>query len=74
MFLINRRLNKCVIKLYQEMVEQFVSDCYKNQQMYDKAVDTHPSTIQYVPECSKNEEMCNIAVNRCFFVFDSNPN
>ena len=56
------------------MVEQSVSDCYKNQQMYDKAVDTYPSTIQYVPECSKNEEMCNIAVNRCFFVFDSNPN
>ena len=56
------------------MVEQSVSDCYKNQQMYDKAVDTCPSTIQYVPECSKNEEMCNIAVNRCFFVFDSNPN
>ena len=41
--------------------------------MCDKAVDTHPSTIQFVSECCKTQKMCYKAVNRCFFVFDSIP-
>ena len=28
-----------------------VPDCYKNQEMHNKAVDTHPPTIKFVPEC-----------------------
>ena len=40
--------------------------------MCDKAVDTHPSTIQFVPECYKIPKMCYKAVHR-FFVFDSIP-
>ena len=39
--------------------------------MCDKAVNTHPTTIQFVPKCCKTQEMCDKAVNRCFFVFDS---
>ena len=39
--------------------------------MYDKTVDTHPSTIQLVPNFYKTQEMCYKAVRRCFFVFDS---
>ena len=42
--------------------------------MCNKAVDTHPSTIQFVPECYKNQEMREKAVNRCLFVFDSIAN
>ena len=34
--------------------------------MCDKAVDTHPSTIQFVPECYKPQEECDKAINRCF--------
>ena len=34
---------------------------------------SHPSTTVCVPECYKSQGMCNIAVNRCFLVFDSIP-
>ena len=34
--------------------------------MYDKAVNTHPSTMQFVPECCKTQEMCAKTVNICF--------
>ena len=34
--------------------------------MGDKAVDTHPSTIQFVPEWYRTQEMCDKTVNRCF--------
>ena len=39
----------------------------------DKAVDTHPCTIQFILECYKTPEMCDKAVDRCFLVFDSIP-
>ena len=44
--------------------------------MYDKAVDTYPSTMKFVPECYKTEGTCHRATHRCifvFFVFDSIP-
>ena len=41
--------------------------------MCDKAVDTHPYTIQFVSECCKTQEICYKAVHRCFFVFNSIP-
>ena len=34
--------------------------------MCDKAVNTHPSTMQFVPECYKTQEMCYKAVYGCF--------
>ena len=37
--------------------------------MCDKAVNTHPFTIQLFPECYKTQEMCDKAVNRCFFIY-----
>ena len=54
----------------------FIPECYKTQEMCDKAVDTYASTIKFavdtyastikfVPECFMTQEMC--AVNRCFF-------
>ena len=36
--------------------------------MCDKAVNTHPSTIQFVPECYKTQEMFDKAVNSSVFV------
>ena len=41
--------------------------------MFDKAVDTHSSTIKYVSECYKTQEMRYKVVHRCFFVVDSIP-
>ena len=41
--------------------------------MCDKAVNSHPCTMQFVPECYKSQEMCDKAVNRSFFVFNSIP-
>lgn len=34
-----------------------VPDGYKDQQMCDKAVSTHPSIIQFVPDLFKTQEM-----------------
>ena len=39
--------------------------------MWDKAVDTYPSTIKFVPECFMTQEMGDKAVNRYYFVFNS---
>ena len=41
--------------------------------MFDKAVDTYPSTIKYVLDQCKTQEMGDKAVDRCPFVFDSVP-
>ena len=40
--------------------------------MYDKAVNTHPTTIKFVFEWYEYQEMCYRAVLECFF-FDCNP-
>ena len=37
--------------------------------MYDKAANTHSSTIQFVPEYYKTQEMCDEAFNKCFLAF-----
>ena len=41
--------------------------------MYDKTVDTHPSTIQSVPECYKTHSTYYEGVHRCLFIFVSFP-
>ena len=50
-----------------------VSDCNKNQQICDKAVDNYPYTLGFVPKCYNTQKMCNKAIDKCNFVFDSNP-
>ena len=40
--------------------------CYKNQKLYNQAVDNYVHGLEFVPECYKTEEMCDKAVNRCF--------
>ena len=61
MFLINIRLNKCVIKLFLKMLERWesVPDCYKNQETCDKAVDNYPHAIKFVSEYCKTQKMCD---------------
>ena len=50
MFLIDiRRLNKCVIKLFQEIC--------------NKADDNYSHALEFVPECYKTQKMCGKAVN-----------
>ena len=51
----------------------FVSDCYKNQKMRDKAVDNYAHALEFVSEYYKSQETCNKAVDACLFVFDSVP-
>ena len=35
---------------------QSVLDCYKNQVMYNKAVDNYPHALEFVPECYKTQK------------------
>ena len=42
---------------------EFVSDCYKNQEMYNKEVVNYPHPLKLVPNCYKTQTMCDIAVN-----------
>ena len=47
MLLVNTGLNRCVIKLFLKngVTLNSFPDCYKIQQLCDKAVDTRPYTI-----------------------------
>ena len=38
-----------------------VLDCYKNQEMYNKAADNYPHALEFVPECCKIQKMCDDA-------------
>ena len=64
MFLMNIRLNNCVIKLFFKNggTLKSVPDCYKNQQLCDKAVENYPHALEFVPECYKSQKLCNRAV------------
>ena len=42
---------------------QIVPDCYKNQQMCNKAVDNYPHALQFVPECYETQKMWDKAVD-----------
>ena len=39
------------------------------QEVYDKVVNTHSSTIEFVPECYKTQKLCDKAFNKCFLAF-----
>ena len=39
--------------------------------MCNKAVSSHPSTIQFVPDRFKTHEMCDKGLDSCLFAFDS---
>ena len=45
-----------------------VIDCYKNQEMCNKAVHNYPHALEFVPECFMTQEMWDKAVHRCFFL------
>ena len=45
-----------------------VPDCYKNQEICNKAVDNYPHTLEFALECYKSQEMCYKAFHRCFFL------
>ena len=40
-----------------------VPDCYKDQEMYNKAVGSYPHALEFVPKCYKTQNMCNKAVD-----------
>ena len=44
----------------------FIPDSYKNQEMYNKAIDNYPHALEFVPECFMTQELWDKAVNRCF--------
>ena len=35
-----------------------VPDCYKNQEMCNKAVDIYPYALEFVLECDKSQKEC----------------
>ena len=37
-------------------VIRYVPDCYKNQQISDKAVDNYLYTLKFVPDCYKSQK------------------
>ena len=45
------------------MAEQSVPDCYKNQQVCDKAADNYPHALKFIPDCYMNHKMCDKAGN-----------
>ena len=51
-----------------------VPDCYQNQKMCDKVVDTYPSTIEYVPDRLKTQEIIKPLINviLCLILFPIN--
>ena len=65
MFLINIRLNKCVIKVFLENGGTLTSapDWWKNQQICDKAVDSYPHAFKFVPDGYLHQKMRDKAVN-----------
>ena len=38
-------------------------ESYKNQKMYNKAVDNYPHVLRIVPNCFRTQKMCNKAVD-----------
>ena len=55
MFLINIRLNKCVIRqLENGGTLNSVIDCYKNQKICNTTVDNYPRALEFFSEDSKN--------------------
>ena len=39
------------------------SECYKNQEMCNIAVDSYPHALEFVSECYKTQSMCDKTVN-----------
>ena len=42
---------------------KYVPDCYKNQEMCNKAVDNYSYALEFVPECFMTQKMSDKAVN-----------
>ena len=57
----NQQMSSKAVANYHHVLK-FVTDCYMTQNMCDKAVNTHPSTVQ----CFKTQEICDKVVTRCF--------
>ena len=63
-YCLNCMIDKCII-------EQLIITLM-TQEMRDKVVNTHSSTIRFVPECYRTHKMCDKAFNKSFialFIF-----
>ena len=60
MILRNIILNKATLENGETL--KSVPDCYKNQEMCNKAVDNYPHALQCVPACYMTHKMCDKAV------------
>ena len=40
-----------------------VSNCYKNQEIWNKAVDNYPHALEFLPDYYMTQEMCNKIFN-----------
>ena len=48
-----------------------VSDCYKNQEICNKAADNYPHALEFVREYYKTQEICDKTFNKSFLAFFS---
>ena len=48
---------------------EFVPECYETQEMCDRVVSTHTSTIEFVPGHYKTQKMCDKSFNNFFLAF-----
>ena len=59
MFLTDIRL-KCEKAILENgRILKSVSDCYKNQEMCNEALDNYPHALEFVPECFMTQEIRN---------------
>ena len=57
---------KYVVKKLSFLINEtlkFVLDCYKSQQMCNKAVNNYPHALRFVPDCCMTQKMRDKAVN-----------
>ena len=52
----------CDKAILENVETKSVPDCYKNQEMCNKAVDNCPHALDYVPECYKTQKVFDEAV------------
>ena len=51
------------VTLENSVTLESVVDCYKDQQICDKAVDNYPHSLKFAPDWYMTQKMCDKAVN-----------
>ena len=64
MVLIHIRLNRCNTAILENYgTIKSVPNCYKSEEMLNKAADNYPHTLEFIPEWYRTQKMCDKAVS-----------